>query len=137
MDAQAPSERDAMLAEILDQPSFVTEGGFIGWTPPLFAAADHIVWLDPPLATLVWRHVRRHWRQARMLPSLLLFQIRMYRRPEGAGPLLSDPGLTRSGIRRALTPWAAKVILVRRPVRAEDVVEELGLATSPPLPPSV
>lgn len=46
---RTPVERDAMILEILEEPSFVTEGGFIGWTEPLFAAADHILWLDPPL----------------------------------------------------------------------------------------
>ena len=43
LDPEGPSERDAMLAEILQQPSVVTEGGFLGWTTPLFAAADHMV----------------------------------------------------------------------------------------------
>jgi hypothetical protein len=132
---RTPTERDAMLAQILEEPSFVTEGGFLGWTTPLFAVADHIVWLDPPLRTLRHRHIRRHRGHARMLPSLLLFQIRMYRRPEGAGPLLSDPDQTREGIARALRPWASKVVRVKGPVTAQDVVEGLGVAGPPAQPP--
>jgi hypothetical protein len=75
-----------MVAHIMREPSFVTEGGFLGWTEELFSAADHIVWLDPPLAILMWRHVRRQGRHPLWLPSLLLFQVRSYARPVGAGP---------------------------------------------------
>ena len=119
-------ERDAMLARILDEPSFVTEGGFLGWTEPLFAAADHIVWLDPPLPTLVWRHLRRHWRHPLWLPSLLRFQVLMYLRPAGAGPAKDDPDQTRAGIESALRPWASKVLRVNRSISAADLVKRLG-----------
>src|SRR3954452_22908065 len=63
-------ERDAMVARILEEPGFVTEGGFLGWTDPLLDAADLVFWLDPPLPVLISRHVRRHWRHPRRLPSL-------------------------------------------------------------------
>jgi adenylate kinase family enzyme len=43
-------EREAMVARILEELSFVTEGGFLGWTAPLLAAADLIIWLAPPRA---------------------------------------------------------------------------------------
>lgn len=124
-------ERDAMLAHILEEPAFVTEGGFLGWTEALFAAADHIVWLDPPLWALVWRHVRRHRRHPWWLPSLLWFQIRMYLRPAGAGPATFDPDQTRAGIDNALRPWAYKVLRVARPVTAAEVINKLGPSPSP------
>jgi adenylate kinase family enzyme len=79
------AERDAMVTRILQEPNFVTEGGFLGWTDGLLSAADHIIWLDPPLVVLVWRHIRRHWRNPTLLPSLLRFQILMYLRPAGLG----------------------------------------------------
>lgn len=124
-------ERDAMVARILDEPGCVTEGGFLGWTEALFAAADHIVWLDPPLSILVWRHLRRHRRHPWWLPSLVRFQVLMYLRPPGAGPAKDDPDQTRAGIERALRPWADKVLRVTRPVTAADVMDRLGLAPSP------
>jgi hypothetical protein len=43
------------VGDILDTPAFITEGGFLGWTDELLAAADMILWLDPPLPKLVWR----------------------------------------------------------------------------------
>ena len=92
--------RDAMIRAIVNEPDFVTEGGFLDWTEDLFAVADRIIWLDPPLRTLMWRHVRRHGRQPTSLPSLLWFQIRMYLAPAGAGPFASDPNQTRAGIAR-------------------------------------
>ena len=97
-------ERDAMLARILDEPSAVTEGGFLGCTDVLLAAADHVIWLDPPLRVLVWRHVRRHWRHPWWLPSLVRFQVLTYLRPAGSGRARFDPDQTREGIGRALRP---------------------------------
>jgi hypothetical protein len=121
-------ERDAMVAGILDEPSFVTEGGFLGWTEDLFSAADHIVWLDPPLTVLIWRHMRRFGRRPWWLPSLLRFQLRMYLRPAGTGPAKDDPNQTRAGIEAALRPWAYKVLRVTRPTTADELIEKLALA---------
>jgi hypothetical protein len=39
-------ERAAAIAKILDQPRWIAEGVHLGWTVPLMAAADKIVWLD-------------------------------------------------------------------------------------------
>ena len=119
-----------MLGRILEEPSFVTEGGFLGWTEQLFAAADHIIWLDPPLPVLVARHVRRHWRHPLLLPSLLRFQILMYLRPPGRGPAREDPQQTREGIGIALRPWAGKVLRTDRAVTAQQIIDMLGVSRS-------
>jgi hypothetical protein len=123
------SERDAMLADILDQPAFVTEGGFLGWTERLLAASDVVVWLDPPLPTLVWRHIVRFRHHPSQLPSLLSFQIRSYVLPVGAGPAKDNPNQTRAGIEAALRPWRAKVFRVGRRVSADELV--CALRSSP------
>jgi hypothetical protein len=124
---RATAQRDEMLDRILEEPSFVTEGGFLGWTERLFSAADHIIWLDPPLLLLAWRHIRRHGRRIRWLPSLLRFQMRSYLSPAGAGPARFDPNQTRAGIESALWPWRSKVYRVRRAITAADVIERLEL----------
>jgi hypothetical protein len=111
-----------MLDAILEERSFVTEGGFLGWTDRLLADADLIVWLDPPLWTLVWRHVRRFAQHPMWLPSLLRFQILSYTRPAGAGPAKDNANQTRRGIERALIPWRDKVVRVRRPVLADEIL---------------
>jgi adenylate kinase family enzyme len=119
-------ERDALLAQILAEPRFVTEGGFLGWTVGLLAAADHIVWLDPPLRVLVWRHVRRHgllhpaWLLAR-----LRFQVLSYLRPRGSGPADDDPNQTRSGIEAELQPWADKVVRLRHRASSVELMNAL------------
>lgn len=105
---RSAAERDVMLVAILKEPSFVTEGGFLGWTNRLLADADLIVWLDPPLRVLVWRHVRRFARHPVWLPSLLRFQILSYMRPAGAGPAKDNANQTRGGIERELIPWRDK-----------------------------
>jgi len=120
-----PEERDAMLAEILEEPSFVTEGGFLGWTDELLAAADLVVWLDPPLRILVWRHFRRFAHVPRWIPSLVRFQILSYLRPAGAGPAKDNVNQTRAGIESALRPWHTKVLRLDRAVTASEVVAYL------------
>lgn len=119
------SERDVMVAEILHEPSFIAEGGFLGWTDDLLAAADLVVWLDPPLRVLVWRHIRRFGRHPRRLPSLLRFQILSYRRSAGAGPAKDNANQTRSGIESALWPWHDKVLRLSRGVTLDELVAYL------------
>jgi adenylate kinase family enzyme len=68
--ARPLSERQRMIAEIAAQPQWVAEGVHLGWTTPLLAAADHIIWLDPPWWTLLWRATARRlrrWSQRRPL----------------------------------------------------------------------
>jgi hypothetical protein len=125
------SERDAMLAEILEEPSFITEGGFLGWTDDLLAAADLIVWLDPPLRVLVWRHIRRFACVPWLIPSLLRFQILSYRRPAGAGPAKDDANQTRSGIQSSLKPWHSKVLRLDRSVAPDEIVAYLDRREQP------
>jgi hypothetical protein len=115
-------ERDAMVAKILEEPIFITEGGFLGWTDILLADVDLVIWLDPPLRVLVWRHIGRFWRHPIWLPSLLRFQIRTYRRPTGAGPAKDNADQTRSGIESALRPRRDKVLRVRRAVTADELI---------------
>lgn len=43
------AERMTMVQEIVRRPAWITEGGHLGWTEPLFEAAGTILWLDPPL----------------------------------------------------------------------------------------
>jgi hypothetical protein len=122
------ADRDELVAQILASPGFVTEGHFVGWVTPLFAAADRIVWLDPALWVLIWRHVRRHGRlfQPQWLIARLRFQVLCYFRPVGKSPAKNDPDLTRSGIEVALRPWAGKVLRLRHPATVAEVIEKLG-----------
>lgn len=121
-------EREAIVAGFCQESSFVTEGGFLGWTTPLLVQADHIIWLDPPLRLLVWRHLRRHglgnpwWTIER-----IRFQVLSYLRLRGSGPAKDDPNQTRSGMAEELRPWVHKVLRIRRAVNAEEVIAALDL----------
>jgi uridine kinase len=119
---RSKAERDGMLAEILQEPNFITEGGFLGWTDDLLSAVDLVIWLDPPLRVLVWRHVRRFARHPWWIPSLLRFQILSYRRPAGSGPAKDNPNQTRAGLMAELKPWRSKVLRLQRGVRVDEVV---------------
>jgi hypothetical protein len=121
------AERDGLVAQILMSPGFVTEGHFVGWAKPICASADRIVWLDPPLWVLMWRHVRRHRRpfKPQWLIARLRFQVLCYLRSAGKSPAQNEPDLTRSGIEVMLRPWAEKVLRLRHPVSVAEVIEGL------------
>jgi hypothetical protein len=125
-----PVERDRLVSDIVSKPSFVTEGFFIEWTTPLFSAADHIIWLDPSLLRLIFRHLLRHRSQLISRPFWLVarvrFQVLSYYRGVGSGPG-ADPTLTRSGIESALRPWGNKLLRVRRSVSVDQILEALDL----------
>jgi hypothetical protein len=121
------AERDELVAQILMSPGFVTEGHFVRWVKPICASADRIVWLDPPLWVLMWRHIRRHGQpfKPQWLIARLRFQVLCYIRSVGRSPAQNDPDLTRSGIEAMLRPWAEKVLRLRHPVSVAEVIEGL------------
>lgn len=122
--ARPLSERQQIIADIAAQPEWVAEGGHLGWTAPLLATADHIIWLDPPWWTLLWRAtVRRlrRWRLRRPLRLSIrdlralwvedwLFVGRYYWQGYHPGMDL-DMGrnLSRAATAAALAPYATKV----------------------------
>jgi adenylate kinase family enzyme len=57
-----PEARLHDTKQIAMQPSWVTEGSFLGWTEELFRSADYIIWLDLPWRIAAWRIVLRHAR---------------------------------------------------------------------------
>ncbi len=122
--ARPPGERQRMIADIVAQPRWVAEGGHLGWTDPLIASADCIIWLDPPWWTLLWRAtVRRlrRWRQRRPLRVGIrdlralwvedwLFVGRYYWQGFHQGMDLDiGRNLSRAATAAALAPYAAKV----------------------------
>jgi len=122
--ARPLSERQQSTADIAAQPQWVAEGGHLGWTAPLFVAADHIIWLDPPWWTLLWRAtVRRlrRWRQRRPLHLSVrdlralwvedwFFVGRYYWQGFHPGMDLDlGRNLSRAATAAALAPYAAKV----------------------------
>ena len=61
--AERPMEvRLTDIHRIAVQPSWVTEGIFLGWTDELFKTADQVVWLDLPWRLVGWRIFIRHIR---------------------------------------------------------------------------
>ena len=120
---RSADDRDRMISNILREPGWVADGFFVGWTTPLLAAADVIVWLDPPLSRLVLRHVGRHRRSGtRWLAARLRYQVRSYCGRTG-GAASFEPALTRAGIESALSPWSGKVMRLRHTPSVSDIVE--------------
>ena len=104
-------ERLTMVEQIVRQPTWITEGGHLGWTEPLLAAADVIMWLDPPLSVLLYRHWVRH--RARGYWWLVRYgwawQVRWYFQgnQHDIAPD-TDATLNRAATAAALEPYAYK-----------------------------
>ncbi|HEY7975306.1 MAG TPA: AAA family ATPase [Ktedonobacterales bacterium] len=122
--ARSLNQRQRMIADIVVQPCWVAEGVHLGWTTPLLAAADLIVWLDPPWWTLLWRATirrLRRWRQRQPLRLSIrdlralwvedwLFVGRYYWQGFQPGmDLDSGRNLSRAATAAALAPYAPKL----------------------------
>ena len=121
------AERLAMVREIACRPGWITEGGHLGWTEPLFSAADVIIWLDPSLCVLLARHWARHrhrglWWLARYGWG---WQIRWYFQAyrHDLAPD-RDTTINRRATALALEPWEGKTRRYRAALDA-DGLEQL------------
>jgi adenylate kinase family enzyme len=128
------AERLALVQEIVDEPAWIVEGGHLGWTEPLLAAADVIVWLDPPLRVLLYRHWARH--RHRGLQWLIRFgwawQVRWYfqRYKHDLAPDM-DTTITRAATAVALKPWAHKTRRYRSTLAARALEQVLPSESVP------
>jgi adenylate kinase family enzyme len=122
------AQRLDLLQQIMEQPCWVTEGGHLGWTEPLLAAADQIVWLDPPLLELLRRHWTRH--RHRGLRWLVThgwgWQVRWYmgRYRHDLAPG-RDTTINRATTTIALQPWTHKTLRVRSAPTLEELEQAL------------
>ncbi len=128
--AREPAERDRLVAEIVASPQWIVEGIHLGWTDPLLAAADSIIWLDHVTWTkssgrIVRRFAsgaiaearrQRGWRRffrfrdyARHVRELAAAIPKARRYESGAG----DRDESRAATEAALAPYVAKVIHCR------------------------
>lgn len=127
-------QRRMAAAALAQQPAWVTEGIYLGWTEPLLERADLVVWLDVPWWRATWRILSRHarrswhrdneWKGIRLLLRFLWSTRRYYRGPGGAVTSEHDDALTdRRMTRTALAPYTPKVRHCRS---SRDVVAVLA-----------
>lgn len=58
-------KRDAQLADIISQPTWIIEGTHLGWSMKTFEEADQIIFLHPRLSVRLYRISRRFYKQKR------------------------------------------------------------------------
>ncbi len=127
---RSQAELDAFIARLTLEPSWICEGVDIGWTDPIFAHADLIIWLDEGGVRPAARMVRRFMRQAvaearrrrgrerylrfgdyaRRARELVRTMGTSARYASGDGPPASE---TRASMASALAPYDAKVLRLR------------------------
>jgi adenylate kinase family enzyme len=134
---RSPSACAARAGEISAQDRWVTEGIFVGWTEPLLARAETIVWLDfgswgGSAARIVRRTLGEAVREVgRRRGRERFFRFRDYQRNLGqlasvlvqsrdfwASPAATRYPVTREDVQRALAPHAPKVVRVDSPEAA-------------------
>lgn len=144
----AASARGAL--EIAEQPRWITEGIFLGWTEPLLRRADVIVWLDHATwrrsaGRIIIRSVRyafaemktRRGRErflrfpdyARNLRQVFVVLITSREYWVSREPTRRYP-VTQEQVERALGPYVPKVIHVTRQ-RDFEALEQLAVAGEP------
>jgi hypothetical protein len=128
---RAPAELAAFVDSLAAEPAWVCEGVDVGWTDPLFARADAILWLDDgsirPAASMVKRFVSQALAEARRNRGrrrYLRFGDYLMRTRELVGTLAASTmyatsrnGRTtpesRASFASALAPHRAKVLRLR------------------------
>jgi adenylate kinase family enzyme len=123
---QRPAEiRQADLAAIIAQPTWISEGVFLEWTKPLFDAADLIIWLDLPGSLALWRILSRHIRLSlagtnrhpgvRKLLGFMRWAYSYYRTETIYPPtaLDHDEAINRATTARFLEPYSNKRLSCR------------------------
>jgi adenylate kinase family enzyme len=130
---QVPAEQmRAGLRELANTPRWVVDGNYVDKTRDiLWPRADLIVWLDMPIALVLWRLVRRSvgrivrrtelwhgnretWRMLFGSRSIVLWALRTHGRhrrelpPAFAEPAVRDVPVVRLRSRRAVAAWLAE-----------------------------
>lgn len=125
------------VQEIVERPSWVTEGSFLWWTDALLNQADCIVWLDPPWRVACWRILARHMKASIRRTNKQSGLGRLWRFLMGArryyvGPIrppasLDDDGaVTRAATALALDTYGEKVVRITGSREYRSFLESIG-----------
>ncbi len=141
---RATDVRDRDVAAIAAGDQWITEGLHLGWTDPLLARADVIVWLDHlTLAATSGRMVRRflagglhemRTRRGRERFARLGDYLRHTRELGGAirdGRAPDGPDVSEA-VEAALDPWSTKVLRCLQESEVDAFVRDLELGRSAP-----
>ena len=148
------NERQALLATIIEQPGWITEGVHVGWTETLLEQAQLIIWLDHVDKSVAQRRVfvrflrsaatearRRKGRErflrfrdyAGQLHGLITHLASMHANDESAPR--SAAAETRAAIGRALEPYQKRMVRCERQADVDALVDRIaGLAQVPSTP---
>jgi cytidylate kinase len=130
-----PARRALAVEAILEEPDWVTEGIYVGWTAPLMAEADIVVWLDPPtrvaLRRIVTRHAKASWHRTnefkglRLLARFLRSSFHYYVGPADVPEdvmTLDEEAITRAATGELLRRYGARVRHCRTDADCRDLL---------------
>lgn len=140
-DIVAWPQRYAAAVSLAVGPGWICEGIYLGWTEPLLAAADTIVWLDLPWWTSTRRIVSRHarnslrgeneWKGVRLLLRFLWSTRLYYLGPAGEpAEEHADELNSRRMVMAALAPYHAKVTRCRNRGEVAALIARLSFASA-------
>jgi hypothetical protein len=144
------TERQALLARIIEQPGWITEGVHVGWTESLLEQAQLIVWLDHVSPSVARRRVvlrflrsaageaRRRKGRERFLRFRdyagqvhgLIAHLSSMNGSRGRQP--SSAAETRAAIVRALEPHRNRVVRCERRADVEAVMSQIAALANGP-----
>lgn len=129
------AERDAMVSAIAADDAWITEGVHLGWTGPLLARAQAIVWLDHVTPTgasarMVRRFLAGAWHEFRTRRGLERFarvgDYLRHARDLGRSMLRSHTADDSSEFRAALAGYPATVVRCTSQAEVDAFVASMG-----------
>lgn len=143
---RSEGERAALVAEIVRKQAWITEGIHLGWTEPLMASSDAIIWLDYATVALARRRVigrflrdaiaearerrgRERFLRLRAYAAHLrglLTHLRTMAPDEASGGSADPSSETRAATEKALKPYLDHVTRCTRREEVGAVMARLG-----------
>jgi adenylate kinase family enzyme len=124
--------RLADVHQIAVQPTWVTEGIYLGWTAELFATADQIVWLDLPWRIVGWRIFMRHVKAElrgnnRHSGWLKLYRFMKWSRVYYSSQAETEEIESRVGTERYLQKFEDKLVHFHQPAEIREILNWLPI----------
>jgi adenylate kinase family enzyme len=102
-----------IIDELILEPRWIIEGVYTGWTNPLLAAADRIIWLDTGAKRSAYRILQRHTLHA--LRGIKYHSTRSTLKLAHGVSISDRPGIRQLDSESDVQPWRQEIELALEP----------------------
>jgi adenylate kinase family enzyme len=134
-------ERLKIVADIAGQPTWITDGVYVGWAQDLWRDADLVIFIDIPLRKMLWRvfwrHVKAELNRNNRHPgwlnlfTFLRYTVRIHRSSEvGDIDSYSEEGLTHAKILAKAHQQSHKTLIINGNPDFEQILSMINSTES-------